>query len=71
MRFDPEIEIPAIQAAREAGKEKDFSYWRDLYLKTLERRKEEEQTRHFNRIIGWLLGVCAAGIFVAIFVMHR
>jgi hypothetical protein len=42
MRIAPEIEGPAMEAARREGKEKDCEYWRRLYLTMLERQKERE-----------------------------
>ena len=57
MRFDPEIEELAMEAAQQAGREEDPSYWRELYLRELERTKAREHEIELNRIILWIAGV--------------
>jgi hypothetical protein len=64
MRFDPEIELPAMQAAREAGLEESYSYWRDLYLREIQRSKEREREWDFKQKVLYLI---IFGIFVVWF----
>jgi hypothetical protein len=64
MRFDPEIELPAMQAEREAGLEESYSYWRDLYLREIQRSKEREREWDFKQKVLYLI---IFGIFVVWF----
>ncbi len=59
MRVDPEIEEQAMDAARRAGGEKDYLYWKERYLRELARQKERDSDRYLNKI---LLGIAAVGI---------
>ena len=67
MRFDPEIELPAMQAAREAGLEESYSYWRDLYLREIQRSKEREREWDFKQKVLYLI---IFGIFVVWFFFY-
>jgi hypothetical protein len=70
MRFDPEIEESAMEAARQAGREKDPSYWRELYLRELERTQKREREWELNRTILWIAGVGAFLVFFVKGVLH-
>jgi hypothetical protein len=52
------------EAAREAGLEESYSYWRDLYLREIQRSKEREREWDFKQKVLYLI---IFGIFVVWF----
>ena len=69
MRVDPEIEEQAMEAARQTGSEKDYSYWKELYLRELERKARESDWR-LNKILLWIAGVGIFLLFIVRSMLH-